>query len=541
MPRFFNTAGPCRADLHFMLSATDRLGNLLPLVEQESYFVIHAPRQTGKTTAIRALAAELTATGRFAALASTCEEGAPFGNDPATAAATIVYRLWQDAALQLPETLRPPVPGGALAGPVGPADGSVLSGFLNAWCAACPLPVVLFLDEIDALRDDALVSVLRQLRAGYPNRPHAFPHSLALVGLRDVRDYKVASGGSGRLGTASPFNIKVESLTLRNFTADEVARLYRQHTQHTGQPFDDDALARAYDLTRGQPWLVNALAREVTEKLVTDRSVAVTAADIDTAKERLILSRATHLDSLTDKLREERVRRVIEPILAGTEGDPRLPADDLDYCVDLGLVVRERNQPMAIANPIYREVIPRELTSVASDFMPLPNRHWHLPDGRLDLEGLLEAFVAFWTEHGEHMARHQPYAEAAPQLVMMAFFQRVVNGGGQIEREYAVGSGRIDLLIRWPLKTAAGMATSGLDAAEDRHAIELKVWREGKPDPLAKGLQQVDAYLARLGLPTGLLVLFDRRQAADAVLWEERPRWLQAVTPGGRTVRVLRL
>ena len=532
--RFFNTAGPCRPDKHYMLSATERLGDLLPLIAQESYFVVHAPRQSGKSTAMLALAAELTASGNYAALLATCEEGAPFGQDPGKAERAVVANLASNARLYLPEVLRPP----ALAEAGG--DGSTLRLFLEAWCLACPLPVVLFLDEIDALRDDALLSVLRQLRAGYNNRPRAFPLCLALIGLRDVRDYKVATGGSSHLGRASPFNIKVASLTLRNFTHEEVARLYGQHTAATGQPFAEGAVARAFDLTRGQPWLVNALAREATEKGVPDLAVAVTVADIDAAKERLIVSRATHLDSLADKLREPRVRRVLEPILAGAEGDPTLPPDDIDYCLDLGLVAREPGMALAVANPIYREVIPRELASVAADFMPIPQRRWTLDDGKLDLDGLFLAFVDFWREHGEHMARHQPYAEAAPQLVLMAFLQRVVNGGGQIEREYGVGSGRIDLLIRWPLPPAPGVSERA-PRAEDRHAIELKVWRPGKPDPLAKGLEQLEGYLARLGLAQGVLVLFDRRPEAEVVAWEERPRWEDALTATGRGVRVLRL
>ena len=533
-PRFFNTAGPCRPDKHYMLSATERLGDLLPLIAQESYFVVHAPRQSGKSTAMLALAAELTASGKYAALLATCEAGAPFGSEPGKAARLVVANICAHAELYLAPSLRPAPPLPAWA------EGDALRAMLQAWALACPLPVVLFLDEIDALRDDALLSVLRQLRAGYNNRPRAFPQCLALIGLRDVRDYRVAAGGSSHLGTASPFNIKVASLTLRNFTQEEVARLYGQHTADTGQRFADGAVARAFDLTRGQPWLVNALAREATEKGVPDRAVAVTVADIDMAKERLIASRATHLDSLADKLREPRVRRVLEPILAGGEGDPTLPPDDIDYCLDLGLVVRDPGQALAVANPIYREVIPRELTSVAADFMPIPQRRWTLDDGRLDLDGLVAAFVDFWREHGDHMARHQPYAEAAPQLVLMAFLQRVVNGGGQIEREYGVGSGRIDLLIRWPLPPAPG-ASERAPRAEDRHAIELKVWRPGKPDPLAKGLEQLDGYLARLGLPQGVLVLFDRRPEAETAPWEERPRWEDARTAAGRGVRVLRL
>ncbi len=150
---------------------------------------------------------------------------------------------------QLPPDLQPP--------PWPAAEpGHRLLAALAAWATACPRPIVLFIDEIDALRDDALLSVLRQLRAGHPQRPMAFPWSIALIGLRDVRDYKIASGGSSRLGTPSPFNILVKSLTLRAFTRDEVAELYAQHTAETGQLFEQAAIDRAFDLSRGQPWLV---------------------------------------------------------------------------------------------------------------------------------------------------------------------------------------------------------------------------------------------------------------------------------------------
>ena len=159
---------------------------------------------------------------------------------------------------------------------------------MGTWAKAAPRPLVVFLDEIDALRDDALISVLRQIRAGVSMRPQHFPWSLALIGLRDVRDYKVASGGDGRLGTASPFNIKAESLTLRNFSQAEVAELYGQHTTETGQVFLPDALALAYELTQGQPWLVSALARQLTQVLVKDRAQAITVMDVEAAKEVLI-------------------------------------------------------------------------------------------------------------------------------------------------------------------------------------------------------------------------------------------------------------
>ena len=110
----------------------------------------------------------------------------------------------------LPPELQPPPRPAA-------APGARIGDALVAWARACPRPLVLFLDEIDALRDLVLLSVLRQRRSRYAHRPSEFPASLALIGLRDVRDYKIASGGSDRLHTSSPFNIKVESLTMRGF------------------------------------------------------------------------------------------------------------------------------------------------------------------------------------------------------------------------------------------------------------------------------------------------------------------------------------
>ncbi|MCA9710608.1 MAG: ATP-binding protein, partial [Myxococcales bacterium] len=229
MPRFFNTGGPCRADRHYMLPAGQRLPGVERLIERQHYFVVHAPRQAGKTTALRALADALVAAGRYAAVLVTAEQGAALAGDIGAAEEAILGE-WSSAAGDLPPSLRPP------AWPTAPT-GDRIRAALEAWAEACPRPLVVFIDEIDALRDDVLLSVLRQLRAGHRRRPEHFPWSLALVGLRDVRDYKFAGDERGRLGTASPFNIKVESLTLRDFSRDEVAELYGQHTEETGQRF----------------------------------------------------------------------------------------------------------------------------------------------------------------------------------------------------------------------------------------------------------------------------------------------------------------
>ena len=523
MARFFNTAGPCQPELHYMLPPERRLPELRGLIDQQFYFVVHAPRQTGKTTYFRSLAQSLTSGGRYAALLTSCEVGQAAGGDGERGIETVLGARRIAAENHLPDALRPPHPDPATAA------GFRLLELLTRWSKQCPRPVVLFLDEIDALFDNLLISVLHQLRTGYADRPGKFPQCVALIGLRDVRDYRRQVRPEVQsLGTSSPFNIKVESLTLPNFTADEVAELYGQHTADTGQPFTPEARALAFELTRGQPWLVNALARQAVEKLTPDRSVPIDASVIEAAKEALILRRDTHLDSLIERLREPRVRRVIEPIVAGETLPPNLLDDDVRFALDLGLVV-STPQGLAIANPIYREVVPRALTSLLEQTLPLPRPSpaYVAPDGRLRFDLLLADFRAFWCENAEPYLAQAPYSEAAAQLVFMAFLQKVVNGGGFIDREYAVGSGRIDLCIRWP---HAGGA--------ERWAVELKVWRDGRPDPLPQGLKQLGTYLDRLGLDRGTLLVFDGRKAAEPL--PERCA-IEEVESEGRKFSVVRL
>jgi hypothetical protein len=512
--RFFNTAGANQPERHYTLPVMARLPEVRPLIDEGLYFVLHAPRQVGKTTALLNLGEELTASGEYVAILVSMEVGEPFPHDPG-AAELAILGSWRDAARAwLPPELQPPPWPDA-------APGQRIAAALSAWTRAATRPLVVFLDEIDALQDDTLVSVLRQIRDGYRNRPKGFPHALALVGLRDVRDYKVASGGSDRLGTASPFNIKSDSLTMRNFTRDEVLALYGQHTAETGQVFLPDAVDRAFLLTQGQPWLVNALARQLTGVLVKDRGEPITAAKVDEAKEILIRRQDTHLDSLTERLRESRVRAIIEPMLAGEAlGD--VPEDDIRFALDLGLVRLSAQGGLEVANPIYREEIVLALAGTARASLPQIAVTWLTPEGRLDKERLLATFVDFWRQHAEPLFGTAPYHELAPHLVLMAFMHRVVNGG-TIEREYAIGRGRMDLCLRY---------------AGEVLAIELKVWRPAQADPLARGLVQLDGYLAGLGLDSGWLVIFDRRPGLAPV--EERLATSVVTSPGGRRVTVIR-
>ncbi len=517
MPRHFNIAGPCQPDIHYLLPPERRVPRVRELIDGRGYFVIHAPRQVGKSTAMLTLGDQLTAEGKYASVMLSVETGVPYA-DLDRAVPAILNSWRRRAAARLPPELQPPAwPDVGLSAAFGAA--------LGAWASTCPRPLALFLDEVDGLAPDVLSALLRQLRDGYNERPRGFPASVALVGMRDVKDYVITAGGSDRSGAGSPFNILAGSLTLRNFTRDEVAELYAQHTAETGQVFESDAVDRAWELTRGQPWLVNGLALDAVGT-IRDRSVAIRVADINEAKETLVRTRPTHLQSLGSRLEDPRVRRVMEAVFAGGElGE--ITQDDRDYVEELGLVRYDDGGNLQPANPIYADALPRALSATIRMGMPAPGLSWLDDSGGLDLTRLLTGFLQFWMEYGHRMLKSAPYKEIAAQLVLLTYLHRVANGGGSVTPEFSLLSRRIDLCLR------RGTVTLG---------IELKVWRDGRKDPLDEGLLQLDGYLQRLTgngpKVRGWLVIFDQRSGQPEI--EDRTKAREVVSPAGFAVVVIR-
>ena len=510
--RFFNTEGPVRPDDHYAIQPLDRMDvdELLGLIRAKRYFVLHAPRQTGKTSALIALRDLLNSgeVGSFRCVDVNVEVGQVARDDLSRGIRAILAILVENA-----RGLGDDYPGELwqdVLASVGPE--SALNVLLSRWCRADPRPLVLLVDEIDSLVGDTLLSVLRQLRAGYQQRPMGFPQSVVLCGVRDIRDYRIRSSSGELIAGGSPFNVAAKSLRLGDFTEAETQALMAQHSEETGQRFTEEAQKAVWTQTCGQPWLVNALCAGACfdNKAGRDRSRTIEADDIHAAREELILSRRTHLDQLAHKLEEERVRRVVEPILSG--GATRHHARDLEYVRDLGLLAPD--SPPRIANPIYQEVVPRELGYVLQDSLDVQVA-WYVDEGGgLNMDKLLSAFGTFFGEHSEHwLGRFGDYPEAAPQLILQAYLQRVVNSGGRIEREYGLGRGRTDLLVLWPRE-----ADQPSDLWE-RFVVECKVLRDsdrkGLEWTVEQGIKQTLEYMKKCRAEEGHLVLIDRRSGAE--------------------------
>jgi hypothetical protein len=507
--RFFNTTGPCNPDDHYMLPPEERLegAQLHRYVRDNLYWVLHAPRQTGKTTFLQSWLRQINSdnNGAIACYVSMerCQ-GIPDIERAMPALCEAIYKHAKEYNLPVPSTKT-----------TSPA--SMLNDTLVHWAElTAPRALIVLFDEVDVLSGEALISFLRQLRDGFTGRGVGkFPSSIALVGMRDLKDYITAAKGGVHVNSGSPFNVKEDSSVITNFTSDDVRRLFAQRTKETGQEITEDALNYVWEQSRGQPWLVNSLFKRATMRVLEEESrQTITQEHIIEARLQMISARETHLKSLVYRLEDSGIRKVMETLITGAV-DLNMPdREGFRLAQDLGLVAIE-NGVAVVANPIYREVLANQMTWGTQLAIPSPEFRWQTAEGKLDMDALLIEFGRFWRENSDAWELQSNYHEAFPHLLLMAFLQRVLNGGGRIEREYAAGRGRLDLLVEY---------------GKDRHIIEIKLVHEydSPENVLKKGLEQITRYRDAInGAAHAYLVIFDRRSGAKKLSWEERISWAE--------------
>ncbi|MDR1732918.1 MAG: ATP-binding protein [Synergistaceae bacterium] len=515
MEKFFNTAGPIQEDIHYSLNPLRRINytEIASLIEQRKYFTLHAPRQTGKTTALLSILKAVDGEGRYRCVYFSVESAQTARGNVASGIRTIMSEFVSAAERFLP--VAPPAGRvSALLNEVG--EHAALGKLIEDFCLDLDKPLVLLIDEIDSLVGDTLVSVLCQLRKSYEKRPSRAPLSVLLCGVRDVRDCYIYEETGEVVTGERCFNIRSESLRLPDFSPGEIQELYELHTNATGQIFRESIYEKIWDLTRGQPWLVNALAHQATWKLPEgrDRGRPVTPPMIEEAAALLTAERGVHLDWLVNSFNEPRVSRVLSPILAGKNWsameEKPLP-EDLRYVTDLGLV-RNEDGNYVVANGIYREVLPRELSYLMeAGLTSSPTRDWYVQtDGRLDMDQALQVFQRICQEQLEGWKKGCAYRDAVFHLLMQAFLQRILNGGGLLDRHYGLGLGRVDLLIRWRYPKSALPDQQ----QEQRIVLELKTIRQNNPDPkqvFSEGLMQTARCASRASAGEAHLIVCDER------------------------------
>jgi hypothetical protein len=349
--RFFNTTGPCEPEYHYMLPPEDRLvgAQLHRYIKDRLYWVLHAPRQTGKTTFLKSWMREINA-----------------GND-AIACYVTVERCQgiaepERAMPAMCDAIRDAAEKNEIAIPVYD-EGNPFS-LLSDWAKrVVPKPLIVLFDEVDVLEGEMMISFLHQLRIVFDSRDIGkFPVSIALVGMRDPEYYITAAKNGKASNPGARFCLKTDSASLSNFKKEDIAKLFSLRTEETGQQIAPEALEYVYEQSKGQPWIVNSFFMWATMRILDEESTeTVTIAHVREAREQMIMARETHLDALAHRLDDPQIRSVIESLITGELNPSLVNSEAFRRCMDLGLVAIERGTPQ-IANPIYKEVIARQMT-----------------------------------------------------------------------------------------------------------------------------------------------------------------------------------
>lgn len=508
MARIFNTNGPVLPEEHYRIDPLTRidLTEIISQIDQKKYFFIHAPANTGKTSFLIELNKHLNNSGTYKSLYINIKPAQKAKKNVAQGMEKIIDILAESAANDLDDSYIKDNRSSILKKSKGQ---NPLQNILKFWSKDSEKPVVLLIDELDALAGDTLISVLHQLRTGYNNRPKLFPQSILLSGHRDINDYRIYSDErKTTISGANAFNIKAQSFKISNFDLDTIKQFYYQHTKETGQKFAGDIFPLVWELTGGQPWLVNALVYETcfNMKEAGDGKVVITKELINKAAESIILRRKTHLPQLPEKLKEKAVQNVIIPILASSSQAWKIPAEDLKYVLDLGLITEK--PVLKVANKIYREIIPRELTYTSQGELSLQTAWYINEDGRLKMGKLVGEFQDYFRKHFDSWVEGNAYKEVGPLLLFQAFLQKIIDGNGNIERDYGMELMRTDIHLSWPHPKGT-----------QEIVLELK-YRYGDLDnTIKKGVQQTWKYMEKSGAREGYLLIFDWRKD---IPWQER-------------------
>ncbi|MDR1081861.1 MAG: ATP-binding protein [Deltaproteobacteria bacterium] len=523
-----------------MIPVLDRDPGIMPVIENDEYFVIHAPRQSGKTTLLRNLTKKINDEGNYYALlcplsfvanAENRQEAIRFVIQALThsikfSELPILNNLTEHLPKFSPDT-----------------ESVIVLDSIKFICSSLDKELIIFFDEADSIPDTAMLAFLLQIREGFNVREfpgnNAFPKSLALVGLRDLNDYRIRiRPDSETTGEHSPFNIHAPSMSIQNFTKNQIRTLYEQHTEVSGQAFDRNAIDRVWYWTEGQAWLVNALARQIIEvQFENNYTEAVNKSHVDLATKELLLKNEAHFEDLIKRLKETRITRVMTAALSFSDHDFKLITDDdIQYCINLGLLKHGKNglSDCLPANPIYNEVIVRALSpKIIPDIDTIKKKKW-MDGANLNLTGLLQAFQNYWLKNADILfARNQNEKlineiteqvatvfnisvdmrkekaaeineirnnsfklvdEAFCVLVLCAFLQRVLNSGADsVIRQYSLGNKLVDICITYNQRA---------------YPIEVKIKGAVTTE---QGIRQLSGYIDKCDTSEGWLIEFDRR------------------------------
>ena len=496
--RRFGTEGRLYVEDNYIVPRTEETTDFIDRVKQGKYIVLFAPRQTGKTTFFQlALDALTTADLTYFPIQLNFEEYEDYAPPDFY---TYFYRdvrkeiegIFQKRRKVPSETLIQFLDNVKIIDHVSMRMFfEELAGFLKNQ------KVVLLIDEFDAIPRDAVTGFLRSLRRIYLSGRTRCPHSVGIVGIKNIIQLNYDR-------SVSPFNIQQE-FHLPNFTLEQVQELLAQYTDEVGQAFASEVVTAIHKQTAGQPVLVNRFAQILTEELDIPKTESITMEHFTTAHAQLLHTRNTNIEHLTTNIRrDQRFESMLMRIMANDDGVPfNLHNDIINQLATYGVIKEGTDGMCEILNPIYLYCILQAFKPVVNGLEQayFPEDYDYLtPTGQIELEALLDNFRDFIARAGFRILQvpDTPQESVGRHLLLAYIDEFVRRIGGVMHIEAQTGRGRMDIILTHNNR---------------KYIIETKIWRGN--NRYQTGKQQLAAYLKLEGATEGYYVVFDHRKEAE--------------------------
>jgi hypothetical protein len=351
----FCTAGPCDSDRHYYLANRAGTETILREIDRGSYCYVYGPPQTGKSTTCLQLAQELNQGGTYCAVKLSVAAAKSY--DKPDEAWEAVLESWdRDIYSQLSADLRP-TPGRNMRY-YADSFREPIPEAISRWAHCCPRPLVLFIDDLQALANTGnnsgnklYHSFLAQLLSGFRDRPKNFAYSICLV------------GESQRL--PSHFNIVSESIRLPNFLRPQVEAMMEQMAHDSSHQVEEDAKELILTLSQGQPWVVNAFGMILTNKMVEHPKMNFTVEHVYTVLSLLIERMDPFLRHIVD-IASNRIYGPILKQLATQQASPCSDASKLEYLQEQGILSKDptNGKYFLMCPDLYSELIDKAPASL---------------------------------------------------------------------------------------------------------------------------------------------------------------------------------
>ena len=496
--RHFGTEGRLYLEDNYVVPRAEETADFIARVKQGKYIVLFAPRQTGKTTFFRLALDKLTTEDlTYFPIQLNFEEYENY-----TPPDFYSY-FFRDVRKEIEDVFqrRGEVPSETLIHFFNNVEiidhVSMRIFFEELGDFLIGQKVVLIIDEFDGIPQGAIKGFLRSLRRIYLSGRTRCPHSVGIVGVKNIiqLDYD---------RSISPFNIQQE-FHLPNFTREQVQELLAQYTDEVGQAFAPKVITAIHKQTAGQPVLVNQLAQILTEELDIPKTETIEMEHWTTAHIQLLHTRNTNIEHLTTNIRKDpRFEMMLMRIMADDDGVPfNLHNEIINQLTTYGVIKRANDGMCEILNPIYLYCILQAFKPLVNglehEYFP-ENYNYLTPTGQIELTALLDNFRDFIARAGFRILEvpDTPRESVGRHLLLAYIDEFVKRIGGVMHIEAQTGRGRMDIILVHNNR---------------KYIIETKVWRGTQR--YQAGKQQLAAYLKLEGATEGYYIVFDHRKEAE--------------------------